>query len=134
MHRIRWREGVCGRRVATGFLNVWTLLCAELFGRSYGGGVLELMPSEARNLPVPEPGPEFGELDDRVDAMVRNRQFEDVLGLVSEAALPGSTPAERDELGAILVRLGARRNGHAPAEIRVERLWPESPAADPVPA
>lgn len=139
MHRIRWRERVCGRRVATGFLNVWTLLCAELFGRSYGGGVLELMPSEARNLPVPEPGPAFGDLADRVDAMVRNRQFEDVLGVVSEAALPESTPAEREELGAILVRLGARRNGHAPGnggsgvrrERRSRRLDATRPSASP---
>ena len=112
MHRIRWRDGVCGRRVATGFLNVWTLLCAELFGRSYGGGVLELMPSEARNLPVPEPDPEFGELADDVDALVRNRQFQDVLGVVSEAALRDCAPAERDELCAVLLRLGERRNGH----------------------
>lgn len=35
------------------FYNSFTLACAELMGRYYGGGVLELTPNEFKNLPLP---------------------------------------------------------------------------------
>lgn len=35
------------------FYNSFTLACAELFGRYYGGGVLELTPNEFKKLPLP---------------------------------------------------------------------------------
>ncbi len=38
-----------------GFLNGLTALTAELEGRHYGGGVLELVPSEIEKLLVPVP-------------------------------------------------------------------------------
>ena len=34
------------------FYNTFTLLMAEIMGRSYGGGVLELTPNEFKSLPV----------------------------------------------------------------------------------
>jgi hypothetical protein len=44
-----------GRAIALvlGFVNSLTALSAELEGRHYGGGVLELVPSEIERLPVP---------------------------------------------------------------------------------
>ena len=39
--------------VAYSFMNTLTLLHAELLGRHYGGGVLELVPSETAALPLP---------------------------------------------------------------------------------
>jgi hypothetical protein len=39
--------------VAAAFHNSLTLLGAELEGRSFGGGVLELVPSEIARLPLP---------------------------------------------------------------------------------
>ena len=35
------------------FLNSLTFLFAEMLGRHYGGGVLELVPSEIERLPIP---------------------------------------------------------------------------------
>ena len=55
IHRVTWKQPSRGRRHAASFMNTWTLLASELTGRSYGGGVLELMPGEANKLPMPEP-------------------------------------------------------------------------------
>ena len=110
MHRIRWRRGVCGYTVATGFLNTWTLLYAELFGRSYGGGVLELMPSEARDLPVPPVTALVNGLAKRVDAMIRRREFDNAIELVSDNVLGAFSKSERDELNATLCYLRDRRS------------------------
>jgi adenine-specific DNA-methyltransferase len=35
------------------FYNTLTLLMSEIEGRYYGGGVLELIPSEFKKLPIP---------------------------------------------------------------------------------
>lgn len=45
--------GVSGASLVYAFLNSLTSLCAELEGRHYGGGVLELVPSEIERLLVP---------------------------------------------------------------------------------
>lgn len=52
------------------FHNSLTLLTAEIEGRSFGGGVLELVPSEVSRLLVPGPGG-FGDELDRLDAIAR---------------------------------------------------------------
>jgi len=51
------REGFAGqeRGLAAAFHNSLTLLTAEVEGRSFGGGVLELVPSEIARLAVPFP-------------------------------------------------------------------------------
>ncbi|MEM7539421.1 MAG: hypothetical protein AAF639_45110, partial [Chloroflexota bacterium] len=41
------------KNMVASFLNSFTFLFAELLGRHYGGGVLELVPSEIEQLPVP---------------------------------------------------------------------------------
>lgn len=43
----------CERALVAGFHNSLTLLSAELQGRTYGGGVLELIPSEVAQIRVP---------------------------------------------------------------------------------
>lgn len=47
------REGFSIDNIVFSFYNSLTLLFAELEGRYYGGGVLELTPSEFKNLPIP---------------------------------------------------------------------------------
>lgn len=58
IHRVRFKKVVDGRPLdgrllATVFFNSLTLAWAEVCGRSYGGGVLELEPREAEELPIP---------------------------------------------------------------------------------
>lgn len=52
-YRIRMKEGLDIESFASSFYNSLTLLCAELNGRYYGGGVLELTPNEFKRLPLP---------------------------------------------------------------------------------
>jgi adenine-specific DNA methylase len=53
VHRVRFKDGIDSRSLATAFFNSLTLAWAEVCGRSYGGGVLELEPGEAEELPIP---------------------------------------------------------------------------------
>ena len=54
-YRIRPKKTTPPRMLVTSFLNPLTALSAELEGRHYGGGVLELVPSEIERLHVPIP-------------------------------------------------------------------------------
>lgn len=53
VHRVRFTDKKQSKSIVASFHNSLTLACAEIFGRSYGGGVLELMPTEAEKLPIP---------------------------------------------------------------------------------
>ena len=66
------------RTLVTCFLNPLTALSAELEGRHYGGGVLELVPSEIERLLVPVPPGVDVDLR-ALDQAVRTRPSEEVL-------------------------------------------------------
>jgi adenine-specific DNA-methyltransferase len=53
IHRVNFNQGVDGKKIAGAFLNSLTFASAEVKGRSYGGGVLTLEPSEAEELLIP---------------------------------------------------------------------------------
>jgi adenine-specific DNA methylase len=76
-YRIRTRE-VEGERLVGCFINPLTALSAELEGRHYGGGVLELIPSEIERLLIPLP--KAVDLNLAVlDASIRNRPTHETL-------------------------------------------------------
>lgn len=52
-YRVVCREGVHAKNLVFSFYNSLTLVLAELEGRFYGGGVLELIPSEFKSLLIP---------------------------------------------------------------------------------
>lgn len=54
-YRVQPNPDVAGDALAGSFLNSLTSLTAELEGRHYGGGVLELVPSEIERLLIPKP-------------------------------------------------------------------------------
>lgn len=114
MHRVTWEQPSLGRRHAVSFLNTWTLLTAELTGRSYGGGVLELMPGEANRLPLPDPVEGFDPVFDRVDELVRAREWFGALEQVDAVALPRLMPEpDRQSLRRMLEKLIQRRKTKA---------------------
>ncbi len=52
-YRINMKEGCYIQNLAFSFHNTLTFILAELEGRFYGGGVLELTPNEFKNLSIP---------------------------------------------------------------------------------
>ena len=76
-YRVRSRR-VSARRLVSCFLNPLTALSAELEGRHYGGGVLELVPSEIERLAIPLPA-EMCEDVKTLDAAVREMTMEQLL-------------------------------------------------------
>lgn len=92
------------------FLNSLTALSAELEGRHYGGGVLELVPSEIEKLLLPIPATIRPELS-KLDAMVRKSSAADVLEQQNEAVLGalGLSKAEQGDLLSAWLRLKNRR-------------------------
>jgi adenine-specific DNA methylase len=90
-YRIRVNESFRDKKdgLSFSFLNSFTLLHAEILGRHYGGGVLEMVPSEIERLPIPlyNPSPsEFAFLD----RMVRSSASQaEILDYVDDLVLRG---------------------------------------------
>lgn len=54
MHRIKFHEGIEPERIVLSYYNSVSFAFTELCGRSYGGGVLEILPGEVGNIMVPK--------------------------------------------------------------------------------
>lgn len=53
MHRVKFNDGVEPERILLSYYNSISFAFTELCGRSYGGGVLEILPGEVGNILVP---------------------------------------------------------------------------------
>jgi adenine-specific DNA methylase len=98
--------------LAVAFCNSLTLLSAELVGRSYGGGVLKLEPTEAGSLILPPVPETLGALLDEVDGLIRGRKLEAALDLVDPIVLGGGLGLSNKEIRALRdggAQLRARR-------------------------
>ncbi len=110
IHRVRWERTSDAKRHTVSFMNSWTLLVAELTGRSYGGGVLELMPSEANQLPMPDPVEALDSVFEPVDERVRSRNLYDAVAIVDRVVMPEwVTKKNREEIESVLAQLIQRR-------------------------
>lgn len=72
IHRVKARNGANPAWIAAASMNSLTWAFSEIRGRSYGGGVLELEPTEAEGLPFPRPYVSRVSVDD-LDVLVRSR-------------------------------------------------------------
>jgi adenine-specific DNA-methyltransferase len=111
IHRVKLRNDIPGRTVATAFLNSLTFAFSEIMGRSYGGGVLELEPKEAEQLPLPLQGAANLDLD-ALDRLVRAGNIFAVLDITDKILLQegmGLSRAETQQLRTIWEKLRDRR-------------------------
>jgi adenine-specific DNA-methyltransferase len=111
LHGVTAHKREAANELAAGFVNSLTLLSAELIGRSYGGGVLKLEPTEAEALLLPPLGAAHGRLRE-VDALLREGDLQAVLDLVDPLVLGdglGLRPAEIKTLRSGAERLRERR-------------------------
>lgn len=92
MHRIKLNDNVDADTLLISYYNSISFAFTEICGRSYGGGVLEILPGEVGNimLPIVENLPEDKkrELVEKIDDIVRNnKNIEEALDIVDEAIL-----------------------------------------------
>lgn len=85
IHRVKFKEGIEANDAIVCFHNSLTFAFSEIMGRSYGGGVLELEPNEAEQLPVPYFKTKI--TLQKTDELVRNGKIQEVLDIVDSFAL-----------------------------------------------
>jgi adenine-specific DNA methylase len=107
LHGVRIADPSVAAALAASFYNSLTLLSAELVGRSYGGGVLKLEPTEAEALLVPLPTPAIEGLLPEVDRLIRAKDLDGALDLVDPVVLGSGLGLAPHQIAAL--RDGARR-------------------------
>jgi adenine-specific DNA methylase len=87
VHRVRLAPQVDPAALAAVFHNSATFAFAEIMGRSYGGGILELEPREAEQLPIPAPAHAGAELARDVDLLLKANEIDKALDVVDRRVL-----------------------------------------------
>ena len=78
-----------GTRLAAASVNSLTFAFAEVLGRSYGGGVLELEPTEAEKLPIPIQGSQAIDFAELHELMLAER-IDEALDITDRVLLRGA--------------------------------------------
>ncbi len=91
VHRVRvnpdFKPRVAPGALAAVFHNSATFAFAEIMGRSYGGGILELEPGEAEQLPIPPPAYANSDLAADVDLLLKANEIDKALDAVDRHVL-----------------------------------------------
>ncbi|MBO7477626.1 MAG: class I SAM-dependent methyltransferase [Salinivirgaceae bacterium] len=97
MHRVFIKEGVNHKAFVTSYYNSLSFAFAEILGRNFGGGVLELMPSEVEDVYIPY-RVENEVYFEQLDRMIRNKcSSDEILDFTDDVLLRkgiGLTEAE----------------------------------------
>jgi hypothetical protein len=118
IHRVRFKQKLSARRLAAAFCNSLTFAWAEVCGRSYGGGVLELEPREAEELPIPLEAAK-GINEQRLDKLLREKGVEAALDYSDPILLGeglGLSPGDIADVRASWVQLRDRRKNRRHAK------------------
>ena len=83
------------------FYNSVTLAFSEIHGRYYGGGVLELTPSEFKSLPIPYIKINSDEFNEFVDIFNKKTSIEDVLSFSDNILLARNPLIEQEDIEAL---------------------------------
>jgi adenine-specific DNA methylase len=99
-YRIRPVEGINAKILVYNFINSLTALSAEMEGRSYGGGVLEMVPSEIEKVLIPLPDGSAPSLKaiGVLDAKIRERKNIDELMLTQDSIIFKNHPQLANDL------------------------------------
>jgi adenine-specific DNA-methyltransferase len=112
MHRVSIKEMVNKNAFIASFYNSLSLAFSEIVGRSYGGGVLELMPSETEQILLPYQK-ENSDLLSTIDKMMREKKsIDEILKITNKQILRdgyGFTDKEIKLADSIWKKLSARR-------------------------
>lgn len=101
MHRMKLNEDVDAEILLLSYYNSISFAFTEICGRSYGGGVLEILPGEMGNIMLPIirefPAKKKKELLEKIDTVVRqDGNIEEALDLVDEIVLIKHMGLERE--------------------------------------
>lgn len=109
-YRIKTKRDISDDKIAYFFMNPLTAIFAELEGRSYGGGVMELVPSEIRKLFLPLPSNMTFDLYD-LDHLILTRSMDECLEIQGNKIFRalGFEPEVNDILMSIWRKLKNRR-------------------------
>jgi len=111
IHRVRFIKPVDKKKFVAAFHNSLTFACSEVFGRSYGGGVLELEPTEAEELLMPYKL--LDEIDEKhMEDLIKKNGMEAGLDYVDDIVLHrglGLSKADMSMLRQIWLKLSHRR-------------------------
>lgn len=99
MHRVFIKDGINHRAFVASYYNSLSWASAEILGRNFGGGVLELMPSETEEVYLPYRAANE-ELFDCIDCMMRRKLPADaILDFADEAVLRRGMGFTKKETG-----------------------------------
>ena len=98
MHRVFIKEGVNKKAFVASYYNSLSFAFAEILGRNFGGGCLELMPSEVGGIYLPY-REEKEQIFDTIDRMLRNKATADeILDYTDEIILRQGMGLSEDEV------------------------------------
>ncbi len=98
VHRVFAKPGVDMHKLTVAALNSVTMAMSEVLGRSYGGGLLEVEPSEATAMLLPDPIHVDRALIDDVDQLLRVGRVEAAIEQVDRRVLVESLGFSEEEV------------------------------------